>query len=102
VPSVTIISPTENGEFSGPASGTVSQMGGTVVVKFWRTDPTGQNPEPPPDAQANATFDKSGLVWTANLDLSAVAGTTTGYLRAVFTVDEQTVTADVSPLTWAP
>ena len=100
MPDVSISFPTANGQFAGSANGTYSPTGGTIDVKFWRTNPTTQNPEPAPDAQAAATVDEGRLKWSAALDLSGVAATTTGYLRAIHTNGGQSATANVSPLTW--
>ena len=96
---VSISSPAPNGQFTGSANGGYSPSGGSGVVKFWLTDPTGTNPEPSPAAQGPMIL-SGRLTWTASLDMTGVAPTTTGYLRAIYTVGEQSAEADVCPLTW--
>jgi hypothetical protein len=97
---ISISSPRSGEDITGRATGGFSPLGSLVKCDFWRDDPTGMVPEPAADATANASLLAGRLVWNASLDLSALAATTTGFLRAVNT--STGAKAEVAGLHWVP
>lgn len=96
--SVSIRNPASDGDtFDGTAGGQFSPDGSSITCDFWRADPTGQSPEPAPDAVG--TVGLGELTWSASFNMSGVAATTTGFLRAT---NDNGGTDERKNLQWTP
>lgn len=91
---ISITNPANPGDtFTGSASGEFSPDDNTVTCDFWRVPP---GPSDPPDVVGSMTMGSG--TWSATFDMTGIAATMTGYLRAT----NETATAQKRNLKWRP